>query len=245
MIQQHQFASDFNITIEPLDLKADIPSIIALNNENQRHYGLHSEVNAGQGDAEPEWDATQFMTEHFGGLTNNPNKMAKIVFHSNDNNDCRTLVSYIVFTPPKADLRGEEEKRADLEKEIAQFPAATNREMIMRLKTEDRMLSEELFGKGFEARYWELRTLATALGFQRKGLGSRLLEWGMAIVGHEIEKARKKGEVVEGCYLIASPMGERAYRKAGFVEVGRRTAEVAGGKGKYDHIWFVKKFSEP
>jgi hypothetical protein len=51
---------------------------------------------------------------------------------------------------------------------------------------------------------------------------------------------RSEGRL-EGCYLIASPQGDRTYRKAGFEMVGERNAKE-GLEEKYRHCWFVKRF---
>lgn len=58
--------------------------------------------------------------------------------------------------------------------------------------------------------------------FQRKGLGTRLVEWGL----EELQKGRKKG--VEGANLIASPQGEKTYQGAGFERRARQAIRIAG-----------------
>ena len=108
----------------------------------------------------------------------------------------------------------------------------------------------------WEGRWWCLEALVTDEKFQRKGLGSRLVRWGLERVEEDVrgrnglleDRGGKEGdgEKCEGCYLVASQQGERTYINAGFVKVGSMKIEM-GGKGegggeKYEHLWFVKRF---
>jgi GNAT superfamily N-acetyltransferase len=74
--------------------------------------------------------------------------------------------------------------------------------------------------------------------YQRRGLGSRLVEWGLKHVEGMVRRSEGR---LEGCYLIANPAGDKTYRKAGFEMVGERSTEE-GLDEKYRHCWFVKKF---
>jgi hypothetical protein len=79
--------------------------------------------------------------------------MAKMVL----SDDHKKLVSYIVFSPPKAaDERSDEEKDKETRARIEENPNVKDKELVFRLKTEDRVLNEKFFGKGFESRYWEV-----------------------------------------------------------------------------------------
>ena len=81
--------------------------------------------------------------------------MRKVVL----SNDHEKLVSYIVFSPPKPlDERTDEEKEKDLVAELEKNPPwGADKEEVLRLKTEDRVLQERFFGKGYESRFWEVR----------------------------------------------------------------------------------------
>lgn len=72
------------------------------------------------------------------------------------------------------------------------------------------MLTERPFFEEIP-QYWELEVLAISPKFQRKGLGSMLLTWGMN------QAASHNLPVV----VAATLNGEYLYKKHGFVECGR------------------------
>lgn len=78
--------------------------------------------------------------------------------------------------------------------------------------------------------FHELLDLATHPSYQRRGIGSSLVSYG-------IQKAEK--EVVR-VYLSAAPMGVPVYKKLGFKEVGRLKfpLEEWGGEGVHIHGMF-------
>ena len=113
-----------------------------------------------------------------------------------------------------------------------------DKDVYYKLRLEDEELNKKFFGKGFETRFWVLDALVVDENFQSKGLGTRLVKWGL----EELAKSRKEG--IEGAYLIASPQGEKTYRGAGFERVGERVARSGDeGEGNYTHGWFVKRFA--
>jgi predicted N-acetyltransferase YhbS len=65
-------------------------------------------------------------------------------------------------------------------------------------------------GEGKVEETWYLKTLAVSPKFQRKGVGTALVKWGM-------ERARLNGERL---YVDASYVGKPLYLKLGFNEVG-------------------------
>lgn len=71
-------------------------------------------------------------------------------------------------------------------------------------------------------------TVITAVDYQRRGIGSRLVNVGL-------EKADKEGVEV---YLSGSPMGVPVYQKLGFEEVGRLEIPLQefGGKEGEVHV---------
>jgi len=75
-------------------------------------------------------------------------------------------------------------------------------------------------------RYYELLNLATSPQYQRKGIGSQLLRYGL-------EKADRDGVKV---YVTASPMGEKVYKRLGFEEVGRLSIDLRGFGGEGEHV---------
>jgi len=54
-------------------------------------------------------------------------------------------------------------------------------------------LNEQFFGKEYESRFWELTSLVTDMEYQRRGLGSRLVEWGLIQVEEMGRKGRSEG----------------------------------------------------
>lgn len=151
------------------------------------------------------------------------------------------MVAYIVWAPPatKKDERTQEEVEKDIRVEADGLGEGNDKEIYYALRLEDEALNKKFLGNGFETRLWELNALVVDENFQRKGLGTRLVKWGL----EELEKRRERG--VEGAYLIASPQGEKTYRNAGFERVGERVARAAAEgdvEGSYTHGWFVKSF---
>lgn len=61
------------------------------------------------------------------------------------------------------------------------------------------------------AQYWELEVLAVHSAYQRRGVGSMLLQWGMV-------QAQRQGLPV---VVAATSSGEGLYRKHGFEESSR------------------------
>lgn len=82
-----------------------------------------------------------------------------------------------------------------------------------------------------EGLYYELCELRTSPRFQRRGLGSQLVNFGL-------EKADHDGLP---CYLSGSPMGVPVYTKLGFEEVGRLQVDLKeyGGEGEHVHGEFL------
>jgi len=182
-----------------------------------------------------------FIETHLPGLLSrfsNPGLLAaKLVPTSAPN----LIAAYIVWNPPTkaADTRTREERHEDIRKEAEQQGEGINKEIYCKLRLEDEELNEKFFGKGFETRFWVLDALVVDENFQRRGLGTRLVRWGL----DELQKRRQEG--VEGAYLIASAQGEKTYKGAGFQRVGKRVARSGGegeGEVSYTHGWFVKRF---
>lgn len=78
-------------------------------------------------------------------------------------------------------MRKQEEKDKAITEiaEKMEIEAEDEKKMMLELKKGDGVLSEKLLGKGYEGRYWELDALVVDEKYQRKGLGTRLLQWGL------------------------------------------------------------------
>lgn len=111
-------------------------------------------------------------------------------------------------------------------------------------------MNEKYLGKEYEGRWWTLDVLIVDEKYQKRGLGSRLVKWGLEKVQESIgqwnsslDGADSGKEKIEGVYLVASPAGARTYEKAGFSKVGEKKLDFEGkGEGEYAHAWFVKRF---
>ncbi|KAF8849122.1 acyl-CoA N-acyltransferase [Acephala macrosclerotiorum] len=82
--------------------------------------------------------------------------------------------------------------------------------------------------------FYELLELATHPSYQRRGIGSQLVNYGL-------EKAERDGKKV---YLSAAPKGVPVYAKLGFGEVGRLEFALGkwGGEGVHVHVAMIKEF---
>lgn len=121
-----------------------------------------------------------------------------------------------------------------------------NRERIFGINKKEARISEDVLGEGWEGKWWCLDSLVTDEAYQRKGLGSRLVKWGLGRVEEAVKRANENetGERIEGCYLISSSQGSKIYSNAGFVKVGSMEIDMPDKEGgeKYEHLWFVKRF---
>ncbi|KUJ07053.1 acyl-CoA N-acyltransferase [Mollisia scopiformis] len=81
--------------------------------------------------------------------------------------------------------------------------------------------------------FYELLELATSPKFQRRGIGSQLINYGL-------EKAKQDKVKV---YLSAAPGGVPVYRKLGLEEVGRLEVNLEGfgAEGVHVHVAMVKE----
>lgn len=158
-----------------------------------------------------------------------------------------------VFKAPERDLRTPEQRDKELREQInKRSDGQKKKDQVYKLKTEDRVLNERYLGKEYEGRWWTLVALIVDQNYQRRGLGTKLVRWGLEKVEESIrqwnsglsnDKKEENGkERIEGVHLIASPAGARTYEKAGFVRVGEREIELEGKEEKYVHAWFIRRF---
>ncbi|MCJ1329608.1 hypothetical protein MMC10_006288 [Thelotrema lepadinum] len=101
--------------------------------------------------------------------------------------------------------------------------------------------SEELIGPDRNTYYWYLASLGTVPEHQQRGLGSKLVQWGL-------DEARKDAAArpgkVKGAWTIATPHGLRTYLKAGMKEMGSVVIDYGKGPGKngQKYVWLLEKF---
>jgi len=84
--------------------------------------------------------------------------------------------------------------------------------------------------------YFELLDLVTSPAFQRRGIGSQLVNVGL-------DRADEEGKF---CFLSGSPMGVPVYAKLGFEAVGRLEIDLSdfGGVGTHVHVAMIRKPKE-
>ncbi|PVH80044.1 hypothetical protein DL98DRAFT_588823 [Cadophora sp. DSE1049] len=158
----------------------------------------------------------------------------KLVQSSNSS----SIISWVMFCPPQPlDERSEEEQIRDLKKEIDGSKASRSKESLLKMRMEYRLLNQRFLGKGYESNFWALWGLATDEKWQRRGLASRLVLFGM---GKMEEMVRESGGV-KGVYVIASLAAQRTYEKAGFEMIGTNDGGE-GEPGRLSHVWFIRSF---
>lgn len=89
--------------------------------------------------------------------------------------------------------------------------------------------------KGHERRWWELLSLNVLPSYQRRGIGSMLMDWGNA----------KQEELGLPGFIVASDQGYGLYLKHGYQETERWEFDMAewahlGGSGWYRNVYLVR-----
>ncbi|UJR19831.1 hypothetical protein I4U23_022964 [Adineta vaga] len=228
----------------PISIPADIPSLLRINYHVTIQDPLYQEKAYLVSESEFISSGTIGTEKQFSGKNASRNRMAKIVLDDPSKSDKdMMMVAYVVWKAPLLlhSINSKSESDAAFAQEIEELQVSEglDRDLIFRLKTEYRALTKKYVGEDYESRYWELDALATLPAYQRMGLGSRLVKWGLDMIETAVKE--KSGEV-DGAYLVASPAGSSTYRKAGFVEIGEQFVNMTGQES-YKHSWFVKRFS--
>jgi GNAT superfamily N-acetyltransferase len=157
--------------------------------------------------------------------------------------DPEKLVAYVYLKPPSGpDPRTTEEKEKELREEVEKSTSSMSKELLYALKAENRDLNERYFGERYEERFWELASLVTDEAYQRRGLGTKLVEEGLNKVRRRVKEEAQEGSRVEGVCLVANPAAKRTYEKTGFKLLGGRPLRREGMRDDHMHLWFVKKF---
>ena len=228
--------------ILPISILADIPSILRINYHVTIQDPLHQAKTSLVSESEYISSGMPGAEKQFCGKDASRNRMAKMVLDDPTKSDeDMMVVAYTVWkTPLPHSTKSKSELDAAFTQEIAELQVSegVDRDLVVRIKTEYRDLSQQYLGESYESRYWELDALATLPTYQRMGLGSRLVKWGLDLV--EAGMKANPGEI-DGAYLVASPAGFSTYRKAGFVKIAEQFVNVAGQE-PYRHCWFVKRF---
>ena len=244
MLHKHfDMTSPPQFKILPISIPTDIPSLLRINYHVTIQDPLHQAKTSLISESEYISSGMPGAEKQFCGENAYRNRMAKMVLNDPSKSDGDMMVvSYIVWKTPllPQSAKSESEIAAAFAQEIAELQVSegVDRDLVVRLKTEYRALNKKYLGEDYESRYWELDALATLSAYQRMGLGSRLVKWGLDML--EAAMKAKPGEV-DGAYLVASPAGSSTYRKAGFVEIGEQFVNV-NGQEPYRHCWFVKRF---
>ncbi|MCJ1360585.1 MAG: hypothetical protein MMC33_010593 [Icmadophila ericetorum] len=132
-------------------------------------------------------------------------------------------------TAAKAEVAARQARWADVSPATAQ-PTVTVSERII-------AGNNKYFGEDWRS-LWNLRTLAVAPEYQGRGIGTRLVQWGVEAARADAA-ARPAGEV-RGLYAVSTSAGLRVYQKAGWEAKGEEVFEV--GEGTYKFVWMVMRF---
>ncbi|PMD63787.1 uncharacterized protein K444DRAFT_319218 [Hyaloscypha bicolor E] len=224
--------SNEEFILSPLSLPEEAPKILHLHYQtvlSTLQHGQSAPIEA------------EFRSQNLPSLINRFSHPNSISYQFSPASDPEKLVAYVYFRPPSPpDTRTVEEREMELREEVEKSTSRTSKELLFALKAENGELNERYFGKGYEERFWELEALVTDEGYQRRGLGSRLVEEGWNEVQKRVRE--EEGSKVEGVYLVANPAGKRTYEKAGFKLLGGRPVRREGMRDDHMHLWFVKRF---
>ena len=101
--------------------------------------------------------------------------------------------------------------------------------------------AHEFIGPDWKTNWWNLRSLGVVPEHQFKGLGTKMVQWGIELVR---EDARKRPGLIKGVWVAATAAGLKTYLKAGMKEVGDMMIDygtddgVAGPKYVYLTVEF-------
>ena len=140
---------------------------------------------------------------------------------------------------------------ADSPEEIRHFstdtkPAPDVQRMIDTYQEIEKIIipkSDEMMGPERNRKYWYLKSLYTDPEHQRKGIGSRLVQWG--VDGARADAATRP-EQIKGVWTIATPAGLKTYLNAGMKEVGDVSVDYGKGLGENGEkfVWLRLDFDE-
>ena len=195
--------------ILPISIPADIPSLLRINYHVTIQDPLHQAKTSLISETEFISSGIPGAEKEFRDKNSSRKVMAKMVLDDTSKYDGdMVVVAYIVWKRPLPThcAKSESELATAFAKEVAELQVSegVDRNLVVQLKTEYRVLNKKYLGEDYESRYWELDALATLPTYQRMGLGSSLVKWGLDMV--EADMKARPGEV-DGAYLVASPAG--------------------------------------
>jgi GNAT superfamily N-acetyltransferase len=180
-------SSPAKFKILPISIPTDIPSLLRINYHVTIQDPLHQAKTSLVSESDYISSGMPGAEQQFTGKNASRNRMAKMVLDDPSKFDGDMMaVSYIVWkTPlPLHSAKSESELATASAQEIAELQVSdgVDRDLVIRLKTEYRALNKKYLGEDYESRYWELDALATLPTYQRMGLGSTLVKWGLDMV---------------------------------------------------------------
>ena len=144
--------------------------------------------------------------------------------------DAQKIASFALwnYTPPMSD--------EDWDREAAERPYAfgpllpESRDLCAPFLVQETLAKRRVMGNG--ARWWELDSLATAPEYERKGLGSMLVRWG-------IERMEERGWP---SVIVATEKGNPLYVKHGYQVLRSWGVDLGlhGGDGVYRNTILVR-----
>jgi len=233
--------SDPKFKLLPFNLPADIDVVLCINHRVRMADEDARKRTGSKTEDEYVKESRPSMKKYeFDGEMAPRMRAAKIVIDEDGKEDAdKAPVAFVLWRKPNLvkDTRSEEQKTADFEKKLADIPMTMNKKVAAKMMWEDDILSKKYLGEDYESRFWELRMLSTDPKYQRKGLGTQLVQWGLEQVEAQ---AKENPGSIDGAYLVASLAGVRTYEKSGFVQAGNRfDGEVP--PEFIQHVWLSKR----
>ena len=188
---------------------------------------------------------TRKMLEENSGEVQKPYRMqfAKVVY-TPDGNDMveDQTVAFACWTVPLENAWGAHDEMREVDDDSNEDLRRVQ-ELNRGFDEEAGLKSREVIGELRHSHYWYLAALATSPEHQKRGLGSKLVEWGLAQA--RADAVARPGQI-KGLWTVATPAGLRTYKKAGMKEVGDYTVDYGlgpGGNGQ-KFVWLLQKFDE-
>ena len=217
-----------------------------------------------------EWRIDRTRRRYHGKVLQRPHIIRMVLAEPEKQQENETTVGYAIWLAPKSKEEAEEEEQAkpkieeaaeetikkntDYEENLEEvkdkkeaetdsLPEGMNLRLLEEVNNAVKKRSAKLLGDDFEQRYWYLQSLFTAPDYQRLGIGSRLLRYGLDQAKAD---TAARPEVVKGAHLVSTPTGLRTYLKGDMTIIGDMSVEVGEGIGEhgYKYVFLVKKFGE-
>jgi GNAT superfamily N-acetyltransferase len=153
------------------------------------------------------------------------------------------LVGCCAWTAPAVDLTTPRPEPYPLEYENLTEEMKRVKELRDNITKQLDAVTEKLMGKDHKEHYWYLGGLGVVPEHQRRGIGSKLVKWGI-----EEAKADAKARpgLIKGVWTIATPAGLKTYLNVGMKPLGSGIIDHGNGAGEngQKYVWLRKNFED-